>query len=524
LIKVPKYQLYLLQLENYELGRFWKLLFNKGIVPPKEGLRKDLVWTTKAILIFIVSDILIFLTSGITTFNIFNTAVENPAAAVAIFIGLTFILKLFSFVFFSLATLILWPVDALVKKVVISQAKNKLRKLSMNLDSRSGSGMTPKGLKVIGIAGSYGKTTMKEVLTAVLSSRYQVSSTPESVNTPVGIARWISKSVDNSTEIIIVEMGEHYKGDIAFLSSLLLPNIVVLTGINESHLERMASMENVVATIFEAVDFVKPKGLVVVNTDDKNITVNYKKLVRPGLNLAEYNTGSVKEKVFDSEKLLWKFKINELGDAEVSMLGEYILADIVGAVRIAKELGLTPEEINRGIKNIKPADHRLQPIKSAGNILVIDDSYNGNPEGVKEAIKVLSQFNDRRKIYITPGLVETGSASQEIHRNIGKDLAKVADVVILIKNSVTGYIESGIKDVIARSAPMLSMRSPERSIGAADAAIPLKNKKIASDALAMTKPQIIWFDNAPLAHNALKDILKPNDVILFQNDWGDQYL
>ena len=123
------------------------------------------------------------------------------------------------------------------------------------------------------------------------------------------------------------------------------------------------------------------------------------------------------------------------------------MGDVEAAIKIAESLGMSSEEILKGIANIKPVEHRLQPIKSAGGVLVIDDAYNGNPAGVAEAIKVLSRFENRRKLFITPGLVETGKATAEIHRKIGQQLAGVADVVILIKNSVTGVYRRGDKSV-----------------------------------------------------------------------------
>jgi UDP-N-acetylmuramoyl-tripeptide--D-alanyl-D-alanine ligase len=151
-------------------------------------------------------------------------------------------------------------------------------------------------------------------------------------------------------------------------------------------------------------------------------------------------------------------------------------------------LGLSDDEIKRGLIDIKPVEHRLQPIKSEGNVLVIDDSYNANPVGVEEAIRVLGRFDGKRKIYITPGIVESGQKNKEIHTKIGHDLAKVADKVILIKNSATPFIDMGLEEK------------------------------------GFKKEDIIWFDTADEAHKSLGNILKPGDVILFQNDWGDQYL
>jgi UDP-N-acetylmuramoyl-tripeptide--D-alanyl-D-alanine ligase len=162
------------------------------------------------------------------------------------------------------------------------------------------------------------------------------------------------------------------------------------------------------------------------------------------------------------------------------------------AMQVAALLGVSLEDIKKGIEAIKPVEHRLQPIKSNGNILVIDDAYNGNPDGVKEAIKVLSRFTDRRKVFITPGLVEMGKASNDVHREIGKELMGVADVVVLIKNSVTPWIEQGISEELKANSYKLTA--------------------------------IQWFNTAQEAHQSLSKILQPNDVVVFQNDWGDQYI
>jgi len=120
--------------------------------------------------------------------------------------------------------------------------------------------------------------------------------------------------------------------------------------------------------------------------------------------------------------------------------------------------------------------------------LAIDDSYNANPDGIREAVKVLSRYQNRRKIYLTPGLVEVGTRACEIHLDLGRNLAKVADLVILIKNSATPRIAQGLKEA------------------------------------GFSEDKIIWFESALQAHGSLEKILKAGDVILFQNDWPDNYL
>jgi len=272
----------------------------------------------------------------------------------------------------------------------------------------------------------------------------------------------------------------------------------------------MKTLDNITSTIFEIISHAKPGAMVVLNGDDENVVAHYKEYIWPDHQLEFYSKNSsskkckVKSAKFDTERLGWEIEIPPLNSPPIlggenggvkvfiNLLGEYALSDVDAAIKIGRELGMTDEEIKKGLVNIRPLEHRLQPIKTPGNILVIDDSYNGNSDGAAEAIAVLSRFANCRKIYITPGLVEMGEKSADIHHTIGRHLAKVADIVILIKNSVTPWIEEGIK-------------SENRKIGKSD-------------------NRIIWFSTAQEAHLSLGKILQPDDVVLFQNDWGDQYI
>ncbi len=462
--KTIKYQLYLLQLENYELVRYFKLLLKKGFFAQKKQ-RKELVWTAKVVFILALAVLLHF-----------TVAVYLFYSRQYVLGAVVFLLLFEAYFFlFAVAAVLLWPVDWSAKFIIIARAKSRIK----DQGSR---------IKVIGIAGSYGKTTMKEVLKQVLGARFKVLAAPESVNTPVGIARWILNSVAGETDILIVEMGEHYRGDVAEICRLAPPDVAVVTGINEAHLERMKTLENITATVFEVVSQAKPGALVLLNGDDSNVMAHYKEYVWPDHKVKKFQISNFKFQRFNQGLLSWAAQIDPLGEVEVRLLGEYALADADAAIQIALSLGMGPEEIEKGIAKIKPVEHRLQPIKPAGEILVIDDAYNGNPAGAAEAIRVLSRFEGRRKIYITPGLVETGRQAEEVHKKIGQELASVADLVILIKNSVTPFIAEGLKTA------------------------------------GYASEEIVWFNTVQAAHGDLKNILRPGDVILFQNDWGDQYL
>jgi len=427
------YHLYLLQLEEYDLGRFLKIIaLTKGI--PQSQLRKELVWTHK---IRLISTITICLVLFLMIFSS------------VIFIFLLYV----SFLPITLVVILLSPLDSFLKKSRIEKAKQILSRYP--------------NLKIVGIAGSYGKTTMKEVTNAILEQKYIVLKTPENINTPLGIADLVIKKLNEKTEVFIVEMGEYKRNDISEICSMVKPQTAIITGINEAHLERMGTIENTTTTIFEIAEHMDQKGLLVLNGDNELIVKNYKKYVT-------------------TQKVELVSSKND-PHLQSGLLARYARGVLQAGAAVGKYLGLTDEQIRQGALSIKPLPHRLEPINGAQGVLVIDDSYNGNPEGVKEAIYLLSTYEKRRKVYITPGLVETGQKTEAIHKEIGKELSSVADLVVLIKNSATPFIAEGL----------------------------LKN--------GFKEENIRWYETAAAAHADMGSIVEPNDVVLFQNDWPDNY-
>lgn len=456
------FHLLLLQLEEYDLVRFIKAIINTKSIPPSRDFRKPLKYTLKIKLVTALSSFLILFVA----FFVSKIFVNNPYKMIVLVLSYALGLYL-SYLFLIIINVLFLPVDIFIKELLIFFAKNKIKKLN--------------NIKVIGVAGSYGKTGMKDLITTVLAEKYQVVKTPESVNTPVGIAKTILRDVNEKTEILVVEMGEYYKGDIKNICSIAPPRIGVVTGINEAHLERLKSIDNSIKTIFEIAQNMKSNGILLLNGQDKLINNHYKKFVaRQEIYLyqakgkVEFNEdapGYIYQKIF------------------FPLLGQYNLDKIDGVIYLAKKLGLTTQEIEAGLKKIKTPAHRLQPILNREkNILVIDDSYNGNPDGVEEAIKTLSLFKKRRRIFVTPGLVEMGDKNKEVHQRIGQRLNDVVDLVILIKNSVTSDIEEGL----------------------------IKT--------GFNQKNILWFGSMMEAQNNLNNIIKSGDVVLFQNDWPDNYI
>jgi len=465
-VRFALHHLYLLQLEEYDLNRYMRFIFKtKGV--PVDKPRKKIVWTSKAKAIFVLSFIIQIITAYSTT-SLFQLPLWTAVMCFVVFMYTAFF-------FLVIANALLLPLDLFLKKQVLAKAKEKISRFP--------------NLTIIGIAGSYGKTTMKEAVYSVLSQKYSVLKTPDNINTPLGISYVIEKKLDANIQFLIVEMGEYTSGDIRDICQIIKPHVGIITGINEAHLERMGSLQKTTETIFELAQWINSDGPLYLNADDKNIMRVYQ------LHVGKHSVELYKEPT-QSVRYLEEGKGIEFRLATTTrsynlttrLLGRYTLGTIMAAVMIGEKFDLSEKQILKAVELMIPHPHRLQLIEGNNNILVIDDSYNGNPAGVQAAIEVLSRFTKRRKIYITPGLVETGLKNTEIHYNIGVQLAAVTDKVILIKNSATPAIEKGLL------------------------------------AKGFSADDIIWFESAQAAHIGLAKITRPNDIILFQNDWPDNYI
>jgi len=477
------YQLYLLQLDNYEVRRYMSVSTRKSGLRPG-SMRKPLHWTAKLKVIFTASLILEAAAIVLAALLLRPLIGSHPLLAGLLALAAIVILIFGYCLFLSLAVLITWPIDYFLKRRVLRSASAKLRRLP--------------NLKIIAIAGSYGKTTMKAAVAATLGGKYNVLATPDSINTPVGIARLILDKAGDGTDFLIAEMGEYYPGDIRELAEFLRPNYGIITGVTEAHLERFGNITSTINTIFELADYSPPQMPLLLNADDPHVEAHYAE--HAGQHpLAWYGSANDRLTRYDSRNVTFdanrpglSFQLVSGGTTPLSFntafLGRYILGIAVAALEVGAQFGINEEEASAAITRLQPVAHRLQPIAGDAGVLVIDDSYNGNPVGVEEAIKVLGNFAGRRKIYVTPGLVEAGAQARALHENIGRSLAGTADMVLLIRNSVTPHIYNGL---------IRAGFKPE---------------------------QVKWFDSALQAHAALPDLLKKGDVVLFQNDWPDNYL
>ncbi len=472
--------LYIFQQEEYEISFFLQWVRQNKNWHDLEK-KKKLRWTLKAYLIFTLA-LLLFIIPLIICFVYLisspNLWIRALGIVDAFLLFILFWLK--PYYYLVAAALLIKPIDILTKEFLILRAKQKLKK-------------HPE-LKIIGITGSYGKTSVKEFLNTILGTKYRVLKTPDNINTPLGVSALIQRRDLSQYDVFIVEMGAYQKGDIKKVCDLVGPEYGILTGINESHLERFGSVATTIKTKFELIESLPPSGKAFVNGDDFNVKENYLKFGKAkkelySKKLANNIQGGANGMEF--EMILQKEKLSLTTKA----LGEHNITNIIAGILTAEELGLNLAEIKKGVRKIQAVKHRLEPIFNPNGVIIIDDSYNGNPAGVKAALEVLKLFKEHRKIFITPGLVEMGGAKKQVHITIGEQLAKVCDLVILIKNSNFDYFIEGL------------------SRGGWN--VDLKNYQ--------EEEKLRVFEDSESAHKALNSLLKKGDVVLFQNDWTDNY-
>lgn len=291
----------------------------------------------------------------------------------------------------------------------------------------------------IGVTGSCGKTSVKNILAAMLSEKYKVLSTPASYNTPMGIAKCVNEYRGEPYEIFIAEMGARNKGDIAELCGLVQPRYSILTGVCGQHLETFGSVENVLAAKGEILSGTAAGGVIVVGEDENTVklsAVEGREIVYIGdkncLNITCAKTGTTFDFAYDGRA----FRLH------TKLLGRHTAGNIALAAALASKLGVTDEQIVSACAKLDYVPHRLQVIEGAAT--VIDDSYNANIKGVAYAIEVLKLF-DGQKIVVTPGIVELGVLEESANGELGALLAGL-DHVILVGDTLVGAVKNGYLD------------------------------------------------------------------------------
>lgn len=377
------------------------------------------------------------------------------------------------------ANVLLKPVQAHINRSFVKQARHRLAELKPT---------------VIGVAGSYGKTSTKYYIDVLLAQKHSVIKSPGNFNTMLGITRVVNDMLKPGHEIFIAEMGAYKRGEVKEIADLVHPKIGIITSIGPEHFERFLTMENIEETNYELIAALPADGLAVFNGDNEHCRklAARTRHTRVALyTLAQSPDADLWAEAVEHTREGLRFTIVTRQGASIPVktriVGRHNVLNILGATRIALELGLSLDDCAAGIAKLEPAPNRLEVKAGAAGTTIIDDSYNSNPIGAAEALYVLSQFTGGKRVLVTPGMIELGTLHQQKNEELGYLASQCADFVILVGPEQTKPIQNGLK----RGG------FPEASL------------RVIKD-LSETQP-------------IFQKMLRPGDVILFENDLPDLY-
>lgn len=353
---------------------------------------------------------------------------------------------------------------------------------------------------VIGIAGSYGKTSTKNIMAQLLSPHKQTLPTPKSFNTLMGITRTINENLEPKHELFIVEMDAYNTGEIAKMCELVEPQVGVITSVGPQHLERFGSIERIADALYELVASLPTASPAVIYGGESMSANLAERASRAGYRVVRYGLEGESGAPFDvvasdivvderASHFTWRWAAENLEfRVSIPLLGQHNILNVSAALAVVHLLGLPVAQAVRHAIRLEPAQHRLQLMPSQGGITVIDDSYNANPVGVHNGLDVLAQMRGNAKILVTPGMVELGSVEEDENKRFGEHAAQVCQHVILVGEQQTKPILAGLQESGFSSQYIHIVNTLEEVTA------------------------------------TLGQIAKPGDVVLFANDLPDTYL
>lgn len=428
-----------------KLGRFWLFSGGRKFHQPTN--------TAKSLLINFVS----LIVAGVVIFVLlklfFGGILANYWLLIISLVALYFLMPLIV----SFHVFVFYIPTVIIKRIIYRLAAKKMRKI--------------ENLTVVGITGSYGKSSTKEFLAQILEKKFNVIKTPENVNSEIGVAKFVLKNLNdadysanchpersssgekdliNKTRqrdsspsaqndkkmIFIVEMGAYKRGEIRKICDIVKPKIGIITGINEQHLAMFGSIENIKKAKFELVESLPKNGLAVFSGDNKYC-----------LEMSEAHGG--KKAVCCGAGLPFHVSIS-YGGGE---LPRHYLSNIATAVEVARYLGMEDDKIKEAVANLKLSDRMAKIYSGKNGVSIIEDTYSANPDGVLSALDYLGGQRRKNKIIVMPCLIELGKAAEEVHHRIGKKIREVCDLAIITTPDYFYAIEAeaGDKSVLVGS-------------------------------------------------------------------------
>jgi UDP-N-acetylmuramoyl-tripeptide--D-alanyl-D-alanine ligase len=382
--------------------------------------------------------------------------------------------------------------------VVTKPAEARIRRHYLTLATRR---LTQVDPMVVAVVGSYGKTSTKHILAQLLQPSVNTLPTRKSFNTLMGVSRAINEDLEPENRVFVVEMDAYERGEIAAISNLVHPRIAIVTAIGPQHMERFGSLDRITDAMFEVVAALPSDGTAIVHTGDdsgvalaRRASAAQRRVIR--YELADTRTMTGADVVATAIRIdargcafRWQWAGEGLDLAvAIPLLGRHQVANVSAALAAVHVLGYPVDAAIAAAASLEQIEHRLQLMRTAGPLTVIDDAYNANPVGVHNGLEVLAAMTGGAKFLVTPGLVELGSVEDAENRRYGAHAATVCDHVIVMSAKTSDALCAGL-----------------RSAG-------------------MSEDRIHVVDSLDDATAVLQRLSKPGDVVLFANDLPDTYL
>jgi UDP-N-acetylmuramoyl-tripeptide--D-alanyl-D-alanine ligase len=447
-------------------------------ISKKYESKKPLVFTPRAKRLFSIS-LAIVSADFIITIIVVYLITKNIFLYFPVLACILSICFYFGSYYMILANYVAVPIEKKVNMKFYNAASKKIKSMEK--------------LTSVGITGSYGKTSTKFLTATILREKYKVLNTPESYNTPMGISKVINNELTDDYEIFVAELGATNVGDIHEVAILTNPKIGIITSIGPCHLESFKSIDNIMRTKYELIEYLPNDGVAIFNYDNEHVKKladkTFKEKILYGIDDIEHTDIFATDINVSEKGSTFTLCINKLGSIEchTKILGKHNILNILAGAAVGSVLGLKLEEIAEGISKIESVEHRLQLIDPGTGVIVIDDAFNSNPDGAKAALDVLDSFKDYRKIIVTPGMVELGEIEEEENEKFGENIARTCDIAILIGKKRTLPIYRGIKK------------------------------------LNFSENNLYVADSLDDASKILAQLTKLRDVVLFENDLPDTY-
>lgn len=442
----------------------------KSIALFKKKYKKPLVFTKRVWRLFTTMSVfsLLFLAGA------FVGSGMNP---VSLPLCIT-LLAVLSWIVLTFSNWAMVPVEKAINNMYVNDAKQMLAQMP--------------DMKIIGITGSYGKTSTKHYLNRILSEQFDVLMTPGSFNTPMGVVRTVREMMKPYNNVFIVEMGAKQLGDIKEICDIVHPEIGIVTAVGEQHLESFKSIENVQRTKFELVEALPENGFAVLN-DDFEYVAN-----RPveSVKAYRYAVQNTKNAAYTAKNIEYseygtRFTVAGEGrelELNTKLVGECNISNLMAAVIVAMKLGVSDDKIRFAVSKIEQVEHRLNMKRTPGGVTIIDDAFNSNPDGSRMALDVLSRMTKGKRIVVTPGMIELGDKQAYHNCRFGEHIAETCDVAIIVGQYNRDAIVEGIR----------------------------KSGKFDENNLLIV-------DSFAEAQTRLATILKAGDTILYENDLPDTF-